>query len=64
MEGSQHRVHCGALGALLVFAGQSLYPANEAGAAAWGVTALGDQQMARRDNNVSNANLKTERGGV
>lgn len=36
----------GALGALLTFAGTELYPIHRAGAAAWGLTPLEDQQLA------------------
>jgi putative membrane protein len=36
----------GALGALLTFAPVPLYPVQELGARAWGLTALGDQQLA------------------
>lgn len=36
----------GLLGALLTFAGMPLYPAQSAGAAAWGLTPLEDQQLA------------------
>jgi putative membrane protein len=39
-------MHSGALGALLTFAPRPLYPAYEGGAAAWGLTALEDQQLA------------------
>lgn len=39
-------MHTGALGALLVFARTPWYPAQAAGAAAWGLTALEDQQLA------------------
>jgi len=39
-------MHTGALGALLVFARTPWYPAQGAGAAAWGLTALEDQQLA------------------
>ncbi len=35
-----------ALGAILTFAGGALYPAHRAGAALWGLTPLGDQQLA------------------
>jgi putative membrane protein len=38
-------IHTGALGALLVFAAIPLYPENSTGAAAWGYTALEDQQL-------------------
>ncbi len=36
----------GALGAILTFAGTQLYPIHRAGAAAWGLTPLEDQQFA------------------
>lgn len=36
----------GALGAILTFAGTELYPIHRAGAAAWGLTPLEDQQIA------------------
>ena len=36
----------GLLGALLTFAGKPFYPAQSAGAAAWGLTPLADQQLA------------------
>jgi putative membrane protein len=36
----------GLLGALLTFAGRPLYAGQSAGAPAWGLTALGDQQLA------------------
>jgi putative membrane protein len=36
----------GLLGALLTFAGRPLYPGQSPAAAAWGLTALGDQQLA------------------
>lgn len=39
-------MHSGALGALLVFARTAWYPAQAAGAAAWGLTPLEDQQLA------------------
>lgn len=39
-------MHTGALGALLVFARTAWYPAQAAGAAGWGLTALEDQQLA------------------
>lgn len=39
-------MHTGALGALLVFARTPWYPAQATGAAAWGLTALEDQQLA------------------
>ena len=39
-------MHTGALGALLVFARTPWYPAQAAGAAAWGLSALEDQQLA------------------
>ena len=39
-------MHTGALGALLVFARTPWYPAQAAGAAQWGLTALEDQQLA------------------
>jgi len=39
-------MHTGALGALLVFARAPWYPAQAVGAAAWGLTALEDQQLA------------------
>ena len=39
-------LHSGALGALLMFARAPWYPAHEAGARAWGMTALEDQQLA------------------
>jgi putative membrane protein len=39
-------MHSGALGALLQFARAPWYPAHAAGAAAWHLTALEDQQLA------------------
>ena len=39
-------MHTGALGALLVFARSPWYPLQASGAAAWGLTALEDQQLA------------------
>lgn len=39
-------MHTGALGALLVFARTPWYPGQASGAAAWGLTALEDQQLA------------------
>lgn len=39
-------MHSGALGALLMFASAPWYPAHAAGAAAWGTTAMDDQQLA------------------
>ena len=39
-------MHSGGLGALLTFAPRPWYPAYEDGAAAWGLTALEDQQLA------------------
>lgn len=38
--------HTGLLGALLTFAGQALYPIQSAGARAWGLAPLHDQQLA------------------
>jgi putative membrane protein len=38
-------VHSGVLGALITFAGSVLYPAYEETTAAWGMTALEDQQL-------------------
>jgi len=38
--------HTGLLGALLTFAGEPLYPLQAAGARAWGLTPLEDQQLA------------------
>lgn len=38
--------HTGLLGALLTFAGQPLYPVQAAGARAWGLEPLHDQQLA------------------
>ena len=39
-------MHSGALGALLMFASSPWYPAHDAGAKAWGTTAMDDQQLA------------------
>ena len=39
-------VHSGALGALLMFARAPWYPAHDAGARAWGMTPMDDQQLA------------------
>ena len=39
-------LHSGALGALLMFSRTPWYPAHEAGARAWGMTTLEDQQLA------------------
>ena len=39
-------MHSGALGALLMFARVPWYPAHDAGARAWGMTAMDDQQLA------------------
>lgn len=39
-------MHSGALGALLMFAATPWYPAHDAGARAWGITAMDDQQLA------------------